>query len=117
MRDAGLKTLSTDGIGSDWMLGSGVSVALPFRFVHLYMDAAYYNSAVTDNLTFSYSGGAALVLWKDVFEVYFPFLESKDIRESLTYVVKDQWYERISFQANIKLANPLNLLDRHQLAY
>lgn len=117
IKDAGLKTLSTIGIGNRWMLGSGFSVALPFRFVHLYMDAAYYNSAITGEPAFSYSGGVSIVLWKDVFEVYIPILESKDIMESLTYVVKDQWFERISFQANIKLANPLNNLDRKQLAY
>lgn len=117
MKDAGLKTLSTIGIGNEWMLGTGLSVALPFRYIHFYIDGAYYNSAVTGELTFSYSGGAAIVFLKDFLEVYIPFLESKDIRESLTYVVKDQWFERISFQANIKLANPLNLLDRHQLAY
>ncbi len=117
MKDAGLKTLSTIGIGNDWMVGSGFSIALPFRYIHFYMDGAYYSSAVTNEPTFSYSGGAAIVLWKDVFEIYIPFLESKDIRESLSYVVKDQWFERISFQANIKLANPLNILDRKQLAY
>ena len=117
VKDGGLKTLSTIGIGDNWMLGSGVSVAMPFRFIHLYMDAAYYESAVSGKNVLSYSGGASLVLLKDVFEVYLPFLESKDIRESLSYVVKDRWYERISFQANIKLANPLNLLDKKQLGY
>ena len=117
VKDGGLKTLSTIGIGDNWMLGSGVSVAMPFRFIHLYMDAAYYESAVSGKNVLSYSGGASLVLLKDVFEVYLPFLESKDIRESLSYVVKERWYERISFQANIKLANPLNLLDKKQLGY
>jgi hypothetical protein len=81
------------------------------------MDGAYYNSAVTGKPTFSYSGGASIVLMKDVFEIYIPFLESKDIRESLSYVVRDQWFERISFQANIKLVNPLDILDRAQFAY
>ncbi len=117
IKDAGLKTLSTIGIGDQWMLGAGFSAALPFRYIHFYMDAAYYESAVTEKTAFSYSGGAAIVLFKDVIEIYLPFLESKDIRESLTYDVKDQWYERISFQANIKLANPLNFIDKEQLAY
>lgn len=116
-KDADLKTLSTIGNGDAWMLGAGFSAALPFRFIHAYMDAALYPSSVTEKTQFSYSGGAALVLWKDVFEVYIPFVESKDIRESLTYEVRDMWFERISFRANIKLANPLNIIDRIQLGY
>ena len=81
------------------------------------MDAALYPASITEKTALSYSGGAAIVLWKDVFEIYIPFLESNDIRESLTYDVRDQWFERISFQANFKLANPLNIVDHLQLGY
>ena len=116
-KDANLKTLTTIGIGDEWMIGGGISAALPFRFVHVYMDAALYPASITEKTALSYSGGAAIVLWKDVFEIYLPFLESKDIRESLTYDVRDQWFERVSFQANFKLANPLNIVDHLQLGY
>lgn len=116
-RDANLKTLANNGVGEEWMVGSGASVALPFRFIHAYMDAALYPSTITQKVAFSYSGGLALVVWKDVFEIYIPILESQDIRQSTTYEERDAWYERISFQANIKLANPLNVIDRIQLGY
>lgn len=116
-RDAHLKTLSTVGIGEEWMIGAGVSHAFPFRFLHIYMDAALFPSAITSETQFSYSGGAALVLWKDVFEVYLPILESNDIRESSSYDVRDLWFERISFKANIKFLNPINRIDRQQLDY
>jgi hypothetical protein len=117
VKDAGLKTLSTIGISNQWMVGGGASVALPFKFVHFYMDAAVYPGSITGNTEFSYSGGVAVVLWKDIFEVYIPILESKDIRESLSYVVRDRWFERISFQANLKLGKPLYLIDNLQLGY
>ncbi len=116
-KDAALKTLSTIGIGEDWMIGGGVSVAMPLRYIHAYMDAALYQSGIEEKPVLSYSGGAAIVLLKDVFEIYIPMLESKDIRESLTYEVRDMWYERISFKANIKLGNPVNLIDRAQIGY
>ncbi len=116
-KDAGLKTLSTIGIGNQWMIGGGGSVALPFKWVHLYMDAALYDSGITEQTTFSYSGGFSIVLIKDVFEIFVPLLESKDIRESLSYTVRDVWYERITFKASIKLGEPLNLIDRAQLRY
>lgn len=116
-RDAHLKTLSTVGIGEDWMIAAGVSQAFPFRFLHFYMDATLFNSAVESKTQFSYSGGAAIVLWKDVFEIYLPLLESKDILQSASYDVRDVWYERVSFKANIKFLNPLNRIDRDQLRY
>ncbi len=117
MKDAGLKTLSTVGISEKWMIGGGAGAALPFKVVHLYMDATIFPSAISQNVTLSYSGGFSIILMKDVFEIYVPLLESRDIRESLSYVVRDRWFDRISFQANFKFANPLNLVDRFQLKY
>ena len=116
-KDANLKTLTTIGFGDQWMVGGGLSAALPFRFIHAYMDAALYPSSLTEMTDLSYSGGLSIVLWKDIFEIYIPLLESQDIRESLTYVERDRWFERISFQANFKLANPLNIVDHYQLGY
>lgn len=116
-KDAHLKTLSNAGLGDQWMVGAGVSHAYPLRFLHVYMDAALYPSAVTEKVQLSYSGGIAIVLLKDVFEIYIPLLESKDIRESLSYEVRDMWFDRVSFVANIKLANPVTQVDRTQLGF
>jgi peptidase M1-like protein len=116
-KDAHLKTLSTEGLGEDWMVGAGISHAFPFRFLHIYMDATVFPSAVSETTQFSYSGGVAIVLAKDVFEIYLPLLESKDIKESLSYEVRDVWFKRVSFTANVKLANPVNIADRTQLGY
>ncbi len=117
MKDAELKTLDYTGLSEKWMIAGGASVALPFKFVHFYMDATLYPSAITDEVTFSYSGGMSVILLKDVIEIYVPILESKDIRESIAYTNREMWFDRISFQANIKLFNPLNLIDRYQLKY
>jgi hypothetical protein len=99
------------------MIGGGVSVSLPVKVFHAYMDAAFYDSALTLKTAFNYSGGLAIILMKDVFEIYIPILESREIRQSLSYVDRPQWYDRITFQANFKLANPLYLLDRWQFDY
>jgi hypothetical protein len=117
VKDANLKTLANTGIAKDWMLGAGVSVSSPVQIIHAYMDAAYYKSGITQNLTLSYSGGIAIILMKDAFELYIPVIESKDIRQSLAYEARDRWFERISFMANFKLANPLELVDRFQFRY
>ena len=117
LKDAGFKTLAFSEVSSTWMTAAGISYALPFKMFHLYMDAAFYRSDLTLKNEISYSGGIALILLKDIFEVYFPIVESKDIRESITYDEKDIWYERISFQANIRLMNPMDALDRVTLRY
>jgi hypothetical protein len=99
------------------MLGAGGSLSLPFKWIHIYMDGAYYPNAIEQETILSYSGGLALVLIKDVFEIYVPLLESVDIRESLSYVVRDRWFERVAFQFNFKFANPIDLADRWTLRY
>ncbi len=116
-RDANLKTLAINGISEDWMLGGGASLALPFRWIHVYLDAAFYRSGITQEAELDYSGGLSLVLWKDVFQIYLPLTESANIRNSITYEQRDLWHERISFQANIRLANPLDLADRFVFGY
>ncbi|MEO6133009.1 MAG: hypothetical protein ABIQ02_14265, partial [Saprospiraceae bacterium] len=93
------------------------SVASPVPFIHAYMDATFFQNAVTEKVALSYSGGIAIVPLKDVFEIYIPIIESRDILDGITYTVKDRWFDRISFQANIKLANPLNVVDHAQLKY
>ncbi len=117
MKDAGLKTLSNVGITEKWMAGGGLSMALPVPVFHVYIDGAFYNSAITGKPILNYSAGLAIILIKNAFEIYIPILESKEIRESLTYVERDQWHERISFQANFKMTNPIKLLDHFQYKY
>ncbi|HJW30990.1 MAG TPA: hypothetical protein VJ508_17290, partial [Saprospiraceae bacterium] len=116
-KDAFLKTLATNGISDEWMIGGGVRTALPLSFIHLYMDAAFYPSGITEKTELSYSGGIAFVGLKDFFEIYIPILESKNIRESLSYEVRDIWHKRISFQANFRFVNPVDLVDRLQFGY
>jgi hypothetical protein len=115
-KDAGLKTLTIIGVSEKWMVGGGISMAFPFPYIHFYMDGAAYHG-FSGKAELSYSGGLSLVLLKDVFEVYVPILESQDILESITYTQRDRWFERVSFQANIRLGNPIDLLDAWQLKY
>ncbi|MDQ3015794.1 MAG: M1 family metallopeptidase [Bacteroidota bacterium] len=117
IKDAGLKTFATNGLSEKWMMGGGISVSMPIKYLHLYMDAALYPSGITQEAELSYTGGIAVVLMKDVFEIYLPLLESKDIRESLPYQINKLWHQRITFQANFKLANPFYLVDEYHLQY
>ena len=117
IKDGGLKTLAHTGFSESWMAASGFSISLPVKVVHAYMDAALYDDAVFQKTSFSYSGGIALILIKDAFEIYLPLLESKDIRDSITYENRKRFLDRISFQARFNLANPLFLADRIQFGY
>lgn len=117
MKDAGFKTLAYSDLSSTWMTAAGLSYALPLKMFQVYMDAAVYDSDLTNETKSSYSGGLALVVLKDVLVIYLPLVESKDILESVTYDTFDRWYERISFQANINLMNPIDVVDRYSLRY
>ena len=117
LRDVDLKTLADLEENSNWMAGGGFSISLPLKVIHAYADAGVYSSAITDKLKLSYSGGLAIILMKDAFEIYLPILESNDIRESVTYDFRDSFVDRISFRANFNLANPLYLIDRYQFKY
>jgi hypothetical protein len=117
LKDAGFKTLAVPDLSSTWMMAAGISYALPLKIFHLYMDAAVYDSDLEEKTVLSYSGGVSLVILNDVLEIHLPLIESQDIRESIIYDQMDQWYKRICFQANIKLMNPMDVLDRVTLRY
>ncbi|HLF63473.1 MAG TPA: M1 family metallopeptidase [Saprospiraceae bacterium] len=109
LKDAQLKTLYTGGISDRWMLSAGFATDIPLPIpLQPYMDVAMYNDPFEDGVGVSYSGGLALVLKKNVFEIYVPLLESKDIRHSLTYLDRDSIFERISILLDLKAFHPFN---------
>ena len=107
LKDAQLKTLYNGGISDRWMLGAGVSVDLPFPIpVQPYIDAAVYRGPFENAVEFSFSGGLALIIQRQVFEIFVPLIESKDIRNSLTYLDRDNIFKRISILVDLQALHP-----------
>jgi hypothetical protein len=107
MKDARLKTLYTGGISDHWMFAAGIAADTPLPLpVQPYLDVALYSDPITRSTNFSYSGGLALIIQKDLLEVYVPLVESSDIRNSLTYLMRDSLLKRISIMLNLKKLHP-----------
>ena len=71
-----------------------------------YFDIAVYDDPFENGVTTSYSGGLAFVITKDVFEIYLPVIDSKDIRDGLTYLDRDTIFRRISILLDLKELHP-----------
>ena len=93
------------------MLGLGVSSTIPGPLpIRPYFDAAIFKGFDFDKLKeatiFSYSGGIAIVGIPNAIEIYIPFFESKDIRESFNYETRrDTLFKRISFYLILIICN------------
>lgn len=112
-RDANLKTLSNVGSSNTWMLGFGIRSGIPNPLpVEPYFDVAIYEKPFENKAAFTYSGGIALVIARDVFELYFPILESKDIREGAAYQSRKGYFQRVTFLLNINELNPKKLVEK-----
>jgi len=116
-RDANLKTLSNIGSSSTWMLGFGIRSGIPNPLpIEPYVDLAIYPDAFEDKVNLTYSSGVALVVARDIFEVYFPIFESDDITQGINYEHK-KYLQKVTFLLNINKLNPWKLLDDMEFLY
>ncbi|MDX1479790.1 MAG: hypothetical protein R3301_18890, partial [Saprospiraceae bacterium] len=112
-KDARLKTLYTGGVSDRWMVGAGLAVDLPWPIpVRPYLDFAVSPDLFDGKAQLNYSGGLALVLIPEVLEVYAPIIESREIRESLTYQTRKSLVQRMSFVINFKALHPFDLFTK-----
>ena len=106
-KDAQVKTLYTGGISERWMVSAGVLFETPLPLpVRPYLDAVVFHDPFNDKVRFSYSGGLALILREDILGIYLPLVESADIRNSLTYLDRDNVWKRISIVIDLKALHP-----------
>lgn len=117
-RDANLKTISNIGSSTDWMIGLGLAGDLPIGIpLRAYIDAAIYPDAFADEINFTYSGGIAIPIINDIFEIYLPFVESDDIKDGAKYLEREDdnnfktFFRRITFKLDINRLNPVEARD------
>lgn len=116
-RDANLKTLSNIASSDTWMAGGGVKVALPGKLpIKPYFDVAVWNRKIFDsqNTEVAYSGGLALIIFPEMFEIYFPvpFLESNNIKNGSVYQRLPGFFQRMTFSLQLHKIDPFKYLDR-----
>ena len=114
-QDANLKTLAGFGGVSDWMVGIGLRTGIPNPLpIEPYFDTAIYPSP-DGSTNFIYSGGVAVMILRNIFEIYVPLLESEDITSKLFYKTNPGFFQRISFKLDLMKLNPWDLINNAQL--
>ncbi len=110
VKDAGLNSVA-DGLASDrWMLSASFRSMIPgFLPLRPYVQAALFPSP-EHNITLSYTSGVSLVVLKNIMEINFPALESKNITQSMAYQNRSSYLKKCTFTLNLTGFNPFNWL-------
>lgn len=112
MRDARLKTIGSTLGSESWMLGFGIRSGVPLPLpLEPYADLAIWPDPLDDGVQLTFSAGVAVPVVREVFEVYFPVLESRDLMDSAAYLSRKKYTQRISFLLNINRLNPWKFLN------
>ena len=101
-------------LADTWMAAATIKAALPGKLtLSVYSNLATFNGSTkgySEAQAISMEGGIEIQPIKDIFVIYVPLVYSKDIQ----YVVdreKLSFGERIRFQLNFNLLNPLEKLN------
>lgn len=103
LKDAGFKNLTLTPNSMDWMLATNIFIPapgkIPFAF---YSDIG--KAASSDKL--DYDWGVALVIYRNIFEIYAPVQQSSDLNQ-LNYL------EKIRFVLHLNALNPIEQLKNY----
>ena len=114
-KEGGFRSMIGTGLGnsSKWILSLGVSASLPKRipirpfatigtgYLFSYKENTYKHGV------FIAEAGFSIVALKDIFEIHFPLLVTKNIKENQNFNFGiDKFYERITFTLDLNLLNP-----------
>lgn len=110
--DGAFKIWTPLGQTSKWLVALNIKSPkvgkLPLK---LYADigTSEFNESLFKD-KFLYNIGADICLWKDIFEIYIPFVYSKDIKTSLEANNKAGFFDTIRFTLNLHNINPRNFI-------
>lgn len=96
---------------NNMLISANLESHVPFfkglKFIKPYFDIAYMKSVFVTNAkdNIYYSGGLKLSFFKEGFEIYFPLVYSKQLKEALTLT---KYQNQISFKLNLNQFNSLN---------
>ncbi len=121
-RDAGLKTLDLVASSNTWLVGGGLAYQLPLptkiKFKP-YADVALFPDLTSNKPSVALSSGLAVVLLPEIFEVYFPIYETKNIDYANRPKASDplaskfsRYTNKISFMLNLNAINYRSIKDK-----
>ena len=110
--DAGFKSYSIIGSSNDWVLALNLSSSLYRKVpIELFMSIGTYanaKNAFPGSQLFLVEFGASVVLLRNVLEVHFPFLYSRNLKETIV-LTSDNYGQQIRFVFNINEVKPKQL--------
>ncbi|MFT5901343.1 MAG: hypothetical protein ACI9LA_000541 [Bacteroidia bacterium] len=110
--DGGFKSYSIIGSSNDWVLALNLSSSLYRKVpIELFMGIGTYANAKNsfpESQLFLVEFGASVVLIRDVLEVHFPFLYSKDLKDAVA-LNTNNYGQQIRFVFNINEVKPKQL--------
>ncbi len=109
------------GRSNNFILALNLESDLPFKLparlrVRPYLDMGYFDNAMptgeddTFGDQFIYTGGFSLILAKDILEINFPVVNSKNLQDIL--IERGNYFSRITFTLDLRKATPWRLIDR-----
>lgn len=114
-KEGGFRSMIGTGLGNSdkWIISLNVSASLPKRIPikpFACVGTGYlfdYNTNTYKHGVFIAEAGFSLVALNDIFEIHFPLLVTKNIKENQNFNFGiDKFYERITFTLDLNLLNP-----------
>ncbi|MCC7332012.1 MAG: M1 family metallopeptidase [Flavobacteriales bacterium] len=114
--DGGFKNYTTTSSSNKWLNAINLKTTLPARFIGLYADFGltgyttknYKGDEVDEASDITYGFGTTLILFPDMFEIYFPIKLSSDLNQ-LKYM------ETVRFMLNLNLVKPFERIRNLQV--
>jgi hypothetical protein len=111
--EGGFKSYSFIGSSNDWILALNLSSTIYRKIpIELFMSVGTYanaKNAFPESQLFLVEFGASVVLVRDVLEVHFPFLYSKNLKDAIA-LNTTSYGQQIRFTFNINQLKPKELV-------
>jgi hypothetical protein len=108
LNDGGFKNPVTLNFSDNWLSAVNLKVPLPGRIpLSLYGDLGFTSYRNINQVYSAYNAGVALVVVRDIFEIYFPVAMSSNLNQ-LTYL------QKVRFILNLNQLNPLTFIRNFQ---
>ena len=112
--DGAFKIYSPLGQSDDWLIACNVKTPKIFKLpFYIFADAGIYNATGLKTPELLYSMGVSLPLIKDVVEIYFPILNSKNIDDVQALNNINRYADKIRFTFYLNKANPFDLIKNN----
>lgn len=109
--DGAFKVFTPLGQSDDWIVSCNIKSPKIFKFpFYLYSDVGMYSATGIKTPELLYSVGIGLPIIKDIAEIYFPLLNSKNISDNQKLNNVNRYVDQIRFTFYLQRANPFEIL-------